>query len=44
MFGELMRGGGCVGGKEDIVDRVSPGRPQSFRYQRRSVGHFSPAG
>ena len=32
MFGELVGGAGCVEGHER--DRMSPGRPQSFRYQR----------
>ena len=32
MFRELMGGAGYVGGAGKSVDRVSPGRPQSFRY------------
>ena len=34
MFGELMGSTDCVG--------VSPGRPQSFRHQRRQVNDCSP--
>ena len=35
-----MEGAGCVGGQEKEEDRVNgvfPGRPQSFRHQRRPV-------
>ena len=42
MFGELVGGVGCVGGAVIIVDGMSPGRPQSFRYQHRPVGDCSP--
>ena len=37
-------GGGCGlrGGAGKRVDGVSPGRPQSFRYQRRPVDDCSP--
>ena len=35
MFGELVGGADCAGGQ--IVDGMFPGRPQSFRYQRRPV-------
>ena len=42
MFGELVGGAGCVEGQEK--DRMSSGRPQSFRYQRRPVDNCSPAG
>ena len=42
MFGELMGGVGCVGEAGKIVDGVFPGRPQSFRYQRRPVDDCSP--
>ena len=34
MFGAVVERAGCVGGGENIVDGVSPGRPQSFRYRR----------
>ena len=34
MFGELMGSTGCV--------EVSPGRPRSFRYERRQVNDCSP--
>ena len=37
-----MRGAGCVGVAGKRVDRLSPGRPQSFRYQRRPVDDCSP--
>ena len=31
MFGEeLVGGAGCMGGARKVVDRVFPGRPQSF--------------
>ena len=40
MFGGLVGGGG--GEKEKKVDGVSPGRPQSFRYQRRPVDDCGP--
>ena len=39
MFGELVGGAGCVGKR---VDGVFPGRPQSFRHQRRPVDDCSP--
>ena len=42
MFGELMRSAGCGGVTGKRVDRVFPGRPQSFRYQRRPVDDCSP--
>ena len=37
-------GGGCGlrGGAGKIMDGVSPGRPQSFRYQRRPVDDCRP--
>ena len=41
-FRALVRGVGCVGGQEKGVDGVSPGRPQSFRYQRRPVDDCGP--
>ena len=41
MFGELVGGAGCVGGLGKIVDGVSPGRSQSFRYQRRPMDDCS---
>ena len=39
-----MGGAGCVGGqeKEEIMDGVFPGRPQSFRHQRGPVDDCSP--
>ena len=40
-FGELVVGAGCVGGAGKRVDGVFPGRPQSFRYQRRPVDDCS---
>ena len=40
MFGELE----LCGGAEKRVDGVFPGRPQSFRHQRRPVDDCSPAG
>ena len=41
MFGEMV-GAGCVGGQEkQSVDGVFPGRPQSFRHQRRSLDDCS---
>ena len=42
MFGELVKGAGCVEGQKK--DCMSPGRPQSFRCQRRPVDNCSPAG
>ena len=36
MFGELV-GARAASEAEKRVDGVSPGRPQSFRYQRRPV-------
>ena len=36
MFGELM-GGRAAWGAGKIADGVSPGRPHSFRYQRRPM-------
>ena len=42
MFGEMVGGAGCVGGQEKRVDGVFPGRPQSFRHQRRPVNDCSP--
>ena len=41
VFGELVGGAGCVGGRKKL-DGVSPGRPQNFRYQRRPVDDRSP--
>ena len=35
-------GRGLRGGEGKIVDGVFPGRPQSFRYQRRPVDDCSP--
>ena len=35
-------GRGLCGGPEKRVDGVFPGRPQSFRYQRRPVDNCSP--
>ena len=40
MFGELVRG--LRGGPGKRVDGVFPGRPQSFRHQRRPVDDCSP--
>ena len=37
MPGQLGGGAACVGGTRKRVDGVSPGRPQSFRKQRRPV-------
>ena len=42
MIGELVGGAGCVGGAGKRVDEVFPGRPQSFRHQRRPVDDCSP--
>ena len=42
MSGELVEGGGSVGGQEQIVDGVSSGGPQKFRHQRRPVDDCSP--
>ena len=42
MFGEVVGGAGCVGGTVKRVDGVFPGRPQSFRHQRRPVEDCSP--
>ena len=42
MFREMVGGAGCVGGQEKIVDGVFPGRPQSFRHQRRPVDDCGP--
>ena len=42
MFGELVGGAGCVGGQKKSVDGVFPGRPESFRHQRRPVDDCSP--
>ena len=43
MFGELVGGGGGgLLGPGKRVDVALPGRPQSFRYQRRPVGDCSP--
>ena len=42
MFGEMVGGAGCVGGQEKEWDGVFPGRPQSFRHQRRPVDDCSP--
>ena len=36
------RGRGLCGAPGKIVDRVSPGRPQSFRHQRRPENDCSP--
>ena len=41
MLGELVGGAGCVGGRGKRVDGVFPGRPQSFRHQRRPVDDCS---
>ena len=41
MFGEMVGGAGC-GGPGKRVDGVFPGRPQSFRHQRRPVDNSSP--
>ena len=42
MFGELMRGAGCAGSQKYIwIGCLSPGRPQSFRYQRRPADDIS---
>ena len=38
----LGGGRGLCGGPEKRVDRVLPGRPQSFRHQRRPVDDYSP--
>ena len=37
MIEELVEGADCVGGAGKIVDGVSPGRPQMFRYRRHSM-------
>ena len=43
MFGEMVGGAGCVGGQEkEWMGGVFPGRPQSFRHQRRPVNDCSP--
>ena len=44
MFGEMVGGAGCVGGqeKEWQADGVFPGRPQSFRHQRRPADDYNP--
>ena len=44
MFGEIIMlgGAGWVGVAGKIVDRVPPGRRQSFRYQRRPVDDCNP--
>ena len=42
MFGEMVEGASCVGGQEKEWIRVFPGRPQSFRHQRRPVDDCSP--
>ena len=42
MFGELVGGAGCGRGAGKRVDGVFPGRPQSFRHQRRPVDGCSP--
>ena len=42
MFGEMVGGAGCVGGAGKRVDGVFPGRPQSFRHQRRPVDDCNP--
>ena len=42
VFGEMVDGAGCVGGPGKIVDGMFPGRPQSFRHQRRTVDDCSP--
>ena len=35
-------GRGLCGGPGKIADRVFPGRPQSFRHQRRPIDYCSP--
>ena len=42
MLREYVGGAGCVGDQEKRVDGVFPGRPQSFRHQRRPVDDCSP--
>ena len=42
MFGEMGGGCGLCGGPGKRVDGVFPGRPQSFRPQRRPVDDCSP--
>ena len=39
MLGELVGGAGCAGGVRKRVDGVFPGRPQSFRHQRRPADY-----
>ena len=41
MFGELMGGAGCAGGAGKVMDGVFPGRPETFRHQRRPVDDCS---
>ena len=41
-FRRIGGGGGLCGGEEKRVDGVFPGRPQSFRYQRRPVDDCNP--
>ena len=42
VFEEMVGGAGCVRGQGKRVDGVFPGRPQSFRHQRRPVDDCSP--
>ena len=42
MFGELVGGAGCLEGQEKECMGVFPGRPQSFRHQRRPVDNCRP--
>ena len=42
MFGEMVGGRGLRGGEGKRVDGLFPGRPQSFRHQRRPVDDCSP--
>ena len=44
MFGELMGGVCCLGGRRKKMGGLSPGRRQSFRHQRRPVEDRSPGG
>ena len=42
MFRELVGGAECMRGAGKRVDVMFPGRPRSFRYQRRLVDDCSP--